>query len=105
MAKTTPQHPETFTEKALTQSLSGDLSDAWLALRRTAAALGPQRIYASRKAIMFSRSVCHFFVRPKKTFLEICFFVHRTVEDPRIRRVYPSNTRSAHHPHSPQQRG
>jgi hypothetical protein len=36
------------------------------------------------------------FVRLKKTFFEVCFFVRRTVEDLRIRRVYPLSTRSAH---------
>jgi hypothetical protein len=37
-----------------------------------------------------------FFVRLKKTFLEVCLLARRIVEDPRIRRVYPLRMRSAH---------
>ena len=60
----------TTTEAALTQDLSEDLRDAWERLRETAVSLGDQRIYASHKSIMFSRKSCHFFVRPKKRFLD-----------------------------------
>jgi hypothetical protein len=64
----------TTTESALTQDLSDDLRDAWERLRDTAAAFGEQRIYASHNSIMFSRKSCYFFVRPKKSFLEVCVF-------------------------------
>ena len=36
---------------------------------------------------MFSRKSCYFFVRPKKTFLEVCVFLGRTVKAPQVRRA------------------
>lgn len=77
----------TTTEAALTLDLSEDLRDAWDRLRETAASFGDQRIYASHKSIMFSRKSCYFFVRPKRSFLELCVFLGRTVKAPQIRRV------------------
>ena len=77
----------TTTEAALTQDLSDDLHDAWERLRESAAALGDQRIYASHNSIMFSRRSCYFFVRPKKTFLELCVFLGRALNGPQVRRV------------------
>lgn len=59
------------TEENLTQELSEDLRDAWERLRETASAFGEQRIYASHNSIMFSREHCYFFVRPKKSTLEV----------------------------------
>ena len=67
----------TTTETALTAELSEDLRDAWERLRDTAAEFGDQRIYASHNSIMFSRKACYFFVRPKKSFLEVCVFLGR----------------------------
>ena len=81
----------TTTEAALTADLSSDLRDAWERLRETAAAFGDQRIYASHKSIMFSRTSCYFFVRPKKKFLEVCVFLGRPLKAPQIRRVEPSS--------------
>ena len=77
----------TTTEAALTQDLSEDLQEAWERLRETAAAFGEQRIYASHKSIMFSRKSCYFFVRPKKSFLEVCVFLDRGLKAPQVRRV------------------
>ena len=77
----------TTTEAALTADLSEDLRDAWERLRETAAAFGEQRIYASHKSIMFSRKSCYFFVRPKKSFLEVCVFLKRPLKAPQVRRV------------------
>jgi hypothetical protein len=77
----------TTTEAALTRDLSEDLQEAWERLRETAAALGDQRIYASHKSIMFARRSCYFFVRPKRSFLELCVFLGRTVKAPQVRRV------------------
>ena len=77
----------TTTEGALTQDLSEDLLDAWERLRETAASFGDQRIYASHKSIMFSRRSCYFFVRPKKSFLEVCVFLGRPLKAPQVRRV------------------
>jgi hypothetical protein len=75
------------TEAALTQDLSEELQEAWERLREAAVALGDQRIYASHSSIVFSRRSCHFFVRPKRTFLELCVFLGRTVTAPQVRRV------------------
>jgi hypothetical protein len=77
----------TTTEAALTQDLTDDLREAWDRLRETAASFGDQRIYASHKSIMFSRTSCYFFVRPKRQFLEVCVFLGRTVRAPQVRRV------------------
>jgi hypothetical protein len=87
----------TTTEKALTQDLPEDLRDAWERVRETASELGEQRIYASHNSIMFARKACYAFVRPKRTFLELCIFLGRTVRSPRIRRaVASSKTKVAH---------
>ena len=77
----------TTTEGALTAGLTEELRDAWDRLRETAAEFGEQRIYASHKSIMFARKTCYFFVRPKKSFLEVVFFLDRMVKAPQIRRA------------------
>jgi hypothetical protein len=81
----------TTTEAALTRDLTEELREAWERLRETAAELGEQRIYASHKSIMFSRKACYFFVRPKRSFLEVCVFLGRALKHPRVRRVDPSS--------------
>jgi hypothetical protein len=87
----------TTTEAALTRDLSEDLRDAWERLREAAVELGEQRIYASHHSIMFARRSCYAFVRPKRSFLELCLFLGRTVRGPQIRRtVASSKTKVAH---------
>src|SRR5215468_2753581 len=87
----------TTTEAALTADLSEDLQDAWERLRETAAAFGDQRIYASHNSIMFSRKACYFFVRPKRTHLEVCVFLGRTVHAPQVKRaIRSSKSKIAH---------
>ena len=81
----------TTTEQALTRDLPEDLQDAYERLRETAIAFGEQRIYASHHSIMFSRRSCYFFVRPKKSYLEVCIFLGRAVKAPQIRRVEESS--------------
>src|SRR6187551_1713723 len=81
----------TTTEAALTKDLSEDLRDAWERLRETAADFGEQRIYASHNSIMFSRTSCYFFVRPKRSFLEVCVFLPRAVRGPQVKRAVPSS--------------
>jgi hypothetical protein len=76
----------TTTETALTADLSEDLREAWERLRETAAEFGDQRIYASHNSIMFARKACYFFVRPKKSFLEVCVFLGRPLKVPQVRR-------------------
>ena len=82
----------TTTEAALTRDLAPDLLDAWERLREAAVEFGDQRIYASHNSIMFARRSCYFFVRPKRTFLEVCVFLGRAVKAPQIRRVDKSST-------------
>ena len=77
----------TTTEAALTEHLSEDLKDAWERLRETAVEFGDQRIYASGTAIMFSRESCYLFVRPHRSFLQVCVFLGRAVRGPQVRRV------------------
>src|SRR5918999_6559816 len=77
----------TTTEAALTRDLSQDLQEAWERLRETAVEFGEQRIYASLNSIMFSRKSCYFFVRPKRSYLEVCIFLGRTLKAPQVRRV------------------
>jgi hypothetical protein len=87
----------TTTEAALTRELPDDLREAWDRLRETAAAFGDQRIYASHKCIMFARSTCYFYVRPKPNHLELCVFLGRTLKAAQVRRVDPvSKTKLAH---------
>jgi hypothetical protein len=81
----------TTTEAALTADLSEDLHDAWERLRETAVEFGDQRIYASHHSIMFSRKACYFFVRPKRSFLEVCVFLPRALKAPQVRRAVPSS--------------
>ena len=81
----------TTTEAALTKDLSEDLREAWERLRETAAGFGEQRIYASHSSIMFSRTSCYFFVRPKKSFVEVCVFLPRAVKAPQVKRAMASS--------------
>jgi hypothetical protein len=74
------QRGRTYTEAELINGLDEDLRDAWQKLRAFAAGLGTQRIYASALSIMFSKKVCYFYVRPRKTFLELWIFLPREIE-------------------------
>lgn len=74
----TPKHdPETWatSEAALTEHLEEDLFEAWEKIRDFSSSLGQQRVYAAGKAIMFSKKTCFFFVRPKKSYLEVVVFL------------------------------
>lgn len=70
-------HPDHYnrSESFLIENKSEDLQEAWYKIREFGESLGPQKIYASGRAIMFSKKVCCFFVRPKKTFLETVIFL------------------------------
>ena len=87
----------TTTEAALTKDLSEDLQDAYARLRETAVEFGEQRIYASHSSIMFARKACYFFVRPKRSFLEVVIFLGRAVRSPRVKKVVEtSKSKRAH---------
>lgn len=81
----------TTTEAALTKDLAEDLQDAYERLRETAVAFGEQRIYASGSCIMFSRTACYFFVRPKRNYLELCIFLGHALKSPLVRKIYESS--------------
>lgn len=87
----------TTTEAALTADLTEDLREAWERLRETAAEFGEQRIYASHSSIMFSRRSCYFFVRPKRSFLEVNVFLGRTVQGPQVRKAIQSSAAKTVH--------
>lgn len=86
-----PHNCWTTTEAALTADLSEDLRDAWERLRETAIDFGEQRTYASLNSIMFSRTACYCFVRPKRKYLEVCFFLGRTITAPQIAGAKPAS--------------
>jgi uncharacterized protein DUF5655 len=79
----------TTTEAALTADLPDELHEAWERIRQTAVEFGEQRIYASGTAIMFSRKSCYFFVRPRRSSLQVCVFLGRRLRAPQVRRVEP----------------
>ena len=77
----------TTTEEALTKDLSEDLQDAYDRLREAVVEFGEQRIYASGSCIMFSRTSCYFFVRPKRNWLELAVFLGRALKSPLVKRA------------------
>jgi hypothetical protein len=89
--KDEPHNCWTTTEAALTKDRSEDLQDAYARLRETAVELGEQRIYASHNSIMFAKKACYFFVRPKRSFLEVVIFLGRAVRSPLIKKVVESS--------------
>ena len=87
----------TTTEAALTRDLTEDLQDAYERLRDTAIEFGEQRVYASHSSIMFSRKSCYFFIRPKRSFLEVVIFLGRALKSPLVKKVHESSrTKRAH---------
>ena len=88
------------TVEAATAELSEDLKDAFDRLHESAQEFGEQRIYASHKSIMFARDQVYFFVRPKRSFLELVVFLGRSLRAPQIRRSDArSRTKIAHTVH------
>jgi hypothetical protein len=81
----------TTTEAALTKDLAEDLQDAYERVREAATEFGEQRIYASGSCIMFSRTACYFFVRPKRNYLELCIFLGRALKAPQVKKIYESS--------------
>lgn len=92
-----PAAPAEVTERSLTDGLDDDLREAWARVRRFAVSLGPQRVYASGHSIMFARKICYAFVRPRRSFLELCVFLPRELDEPEVSRVQAvSRSRYAH---------
>jgi hypothetical protein len=67
------------------------LQDAYARVREAAVEFGEQRIYASGSCIMFSRTSCYFFVRPKRQWLELSVFLPRAIKSPLVKRVEPKS--------------
>lgn len=88
--------PRETTEAALTEHLDEDLREAWLELRHFAASLGDQRIYASHRSIMFAKSVCYAFVRPKKSYVELVIFLKRKADEGDFKIASVSKTKFSH---------
>jgi hypothetical protein len=40
---------------------------------------------------MFARKACYFFVRPKRSFLEVVIFLGRTVRAPQVKKTTPAS--------------
>lgn len=86
-----------FTEADVLSDVDEDFREAFTKLRDFATSLGEQRVYASARAIMFSRRVCYLFVRPQKKYLEMVFFLSRDLEDALIHKTEErSATKFAH---------
>jgi len=92
-------HPDHYntSEEFLINPLEEDFKDAWFKLREFGESLGEQRIYASGKAIMFSKKVCYFFVRPKKSYLEVVIFLKNKKSSEFFKSILPvSKTKFSH---------
>jgi hypothetical protein len=71
--------------------LEGDLLDTWEKLREFAADLGEQRIYASTKAVMFSRRICYCFVRPRSKDLQLFIMLPKRTKNERFKKIVKQN--------------
>lgn len=84
------------TEGELFRNLPEELRDAFQALRQKAQNFGDQRIYNNARAVMFARRVCYMFVRPKKSYLELCFFLPRKQNGAGLKIQPTSKTKFSH---------
>ena len=85
------------TERQLFAKFDEDFQDAFRAVKDLGTSFGDQRIYNNARAVMFSRRVCYMFVRPKKSFVELVFFLPKKLRDPRVHATHQvSKTKVAH---------
>lgn len=90
-------HLPVRSEQEQFQGLSDDLQEAWAALRTYLLGLGEQEPRTSNRSIMFARKTCYAFVRPKKAFIELNFFLPKALDSELLKRVTPaSKTKWAH---------
>lgn len=96
--KTYEHHPDHYnkSEPYLIDPLAEELKDAWFKIRSFGESLGAQTIYASGRAIMFSRKVCYFFVRPKKSYLEVVIFLNEQHPNESFKVKAVSKTKFSH---------
>src|SRR5438309_1531818 len=80
-------HLPVRSEEEQLEGLSDDLVEAWLRLRSHLLGLGEQESHTSHRSIMFARKTCYAFVRPKKSFLELNFFLPEPKDSELIRKV------------------
>jgi hypothetical protein len=78
---------EAVSESELFGPFEEDLRDAFAKLKNWAIEMNTPRIYNNARAVMFARRVCYMFVRPKKTYLELTFFLSRKEEDLSIKKI------------------
>ena len=84
-------HLPTRSEAEQFEGLSEDFIDAWKALRTFALSLGTQEApHTSHRSIMFGRKLCYLFVRPKKNYVEVNFFLPRAIESELLKKVTPT---------------
>lgn len=69
------------TERQLFNQFDEDLRDAYYLIKDRVSEFGDQRMYNNARASMFSRRVCYLYVRPKKKFLEVCFFLPKLLKN------------------------
>ena len=90
-AKTQPlrdgYHLPVRTEDEQLAGLSEELVDAWQLLRSYLIGLGEQESHTSHRSIMFGRKTCYAFVRPKKNFIELNFFLPEALDSELIKKV------------------
>lgn len=85
-----------YKERDVVGGLRGELRVAWRVLRSLARGLGPQRLYASNRSVMFARRHCYAFVRPRSTFLEVCFFARHPIRGAGLKVRKRSSRKHAH---------
>jgi hypothetical protein len=69
------------------QNLSEDLQDAWAKLKLFLLSMGDQELRTSHRSIMFARKTCYAFVRPKKAFIELNFFLPKALDSDLLKKV------------------
>jgi hypothetical protein len=84
-------HLPVRSEQEQFENLSEDLQDAWAALRIHLLSLGEQELRTSHRSIMFARKTCYAFVRPKKKFIELNFFLPKALKSELIKKVNPAS--------------
>lgn len=80
-------HLPVQSEQEQIQKLSEELQEAWAVLKGHLLALGTQEMRTSHRSIMFARKTCYAFVRPKKAFIELNFFLPRALDSEYLKKV------------------
>jgi hypothetical protein len=90
-------HLPVRSEEEQIQHLSDDLQEAWAKLKVHLLGLGEQEMRTSHRSIMFARKTCYAFVRPKRAFIELNFFLPKALDSESLKKVSAvSKTKWAH---------